>query len=149
MPRAEESLCDVNVLVSLVHDAHEHSPVANAWLASIDRRRCVHVCRITQLGFLRLITSRRIFASYALQPGRAWAAFETLMSDERFAYSEEPKGLEPVFRELSASLQPGASVGTDVYLAAFAQTGRLELVSFDTGFRRFPDLRLRVLANGV
>ena len=139
------SLCDVNVIVALVHDAHEHSGIANDWLESISRRRQVRLCRVSQLGFLRVITSPRVFGRYALRAVEAWSAFDTLISDDRFSYTEEPKDTELVFRELAEALQPGAVVGTDVYLAAFARAGEFEIVTFDGGFRRFSGLRARVL----
>ncbi len=146
MPNGEaDYLCDVNVMVALVHDAHEHSEAANRWLATTRHRGAVRICRISQLGFLRLITSQRIFARYALTPVEAWHAYDSMMGDDRLAYLEEPKGVETILRELSATLQSGASIGTDVYLAAFARAAKLAIVSFDSGFRRFPGLSLRLL----
>lgn len=138
-------MCDVNLLVALVVAEHGHSPVAVSWLETVRRRRAVHVCRISHLGFLRLITSPRIFADRALKPTDAWIAFDMMMRDDRFTFTEEPTGLDSSFRELSDSLQPGASLGTDVYLAAFAHAANLEIVTFDTGFRRFPELSVQEL----
>ncbi len=139
------SLCDVNVLVALVHDAHEHSRAANRWLGRVRRRGSILVCRVSQLGFLRLITSARIFGKHALAPHEAWAAYDTMVCDDRFAEIEEPDGLSTSWRELCATLQPGAVAGTDVYLAAFALVAKLEIVTLDRGFRRFSDLDVRLL----
>lgn len=139
------SLCDVNVLVALVHDAHEHSRAANRWLGRVRRRSSILVCRVSQLGFLRLITSARIFGKHALALHEAWAAYDTMVCDDRFAEIEEPDGLNTSWRELCATLQPGAVAGTDVYLAAFALVAELEIVTLDRGFRRFSELNVRLL----
>ncbi len=138
-------LCDVNLLVAFVIDAHEHSASATAWLDTIQRRQAIHVCRVSQLGFLRLITSPRIFADRALKPVDAWIAYDMMMRDDRFAFIEEPKALRSSFREFSDSLQKGAMIGTDVYLAAFAHAADLQIATFDSGFRRFAGLSVHQL----
>lgn len=146
MPGADRGcLCDVNVLVALVHDAHEHSRAANRWLNGVRRRSSIFVCRVSQLGFLRVITSTRIFDRYALAPHEAWATYDEMVRDDRFAEVEEPEGMNSTWRALCERLQPGAVAGTDVYLAAFAIVADLELITLDRGFRRFPELNLRLL----
>lgn len=146
MPDDEaDCLVDVNVLVALVHDAHEHSAAANRWLETTQHRGAVKICRITQLGFLRLIISQRIFARYALTPVEAWRAYDSMMRDDRFAYLEEPNGVDTNLRAISTDLQRGAAIGTDIYLAALAAASKLTIVSFDAGFRRFPNLSVCVL----
>lgn len=148
MPDADRgSLCDVNVLVALVHDAHEHSRAANRWLDGVRRRSSIFVCRVGQLGFLRLLTSARIFDKYALAPHEAWAVYDEMVRDDRFAEIEEPEELKTKWRELCADLQPGSVAGTDVYLAAFALAADLELVTLDRGFRRFQGLQVRLLSS--
>jgi predicted nucleic acid-binding protein len=68
-----------------------------------------------------------------------------MMRGDRFAEIDEPGGLNASWRELSATLQPGAGLGTDVYLGAFARAAGLEIVTFDRGFQRFPGLEVRLL----
>jgi uncharacterized protein len=139
------SLCDVNVLLALAHERHAHSRVAARWIESVGGRDAVLVCRVSQLGLLRLLTSPRILADEALTAQEAWTTWESLLSDERFSFADEPPSLGDRWKAVSRELQPGGVVGTDAYLAAFALAARCELVTFDSGFRRFTDLRLRLL----
>jgi len=145
MPPVTASLCDVNVLLALLHERHAHSARAARWLDSVREAGSVLVCRVAHLGTLRLLTSPRIMREDAVEPAAAWAAWETLLSDERFAFAAEPAGMEVTWRDLCSRLRPGATVGTDVYLAAFALAADCRLVTFDTEFRRFQNLACRIL----
>lgn len=42
----------------------------------------------------------------------------------------------------------GPRLWTDAYLAAYARAGGLTVVTFDRGFRQFPDLSCELLAPG-
>lgn len=50
-------LADVNFLVALLHARHTASPIANAWLDEQDEPACVAVCRVAQMGALRVLTN--------------------------------------------------------------------------------------------
>jgi len=139
------SLCDVNVLLALVHERHAHSQRATRWIDTVTDRASVHVCRVSQLGLLRLLTSPRILGEEALNPREAWAVSDALLSDERFTLDNEPPELTDRWKELSFNLQPGATLNTDVYLAALARAAGQRLVTFDSGFHRFPRLELVLL----
>ena len=52
------SLCDVNVLVALAYRKHAFHQAAAAWLSEIENAAAVMVCRQTQLGLLRLLSTR-------------------------------------------------------------------------------------------
>jgi predicted nucleic acid-binding protein len=51
-------LPDSNVWLALTVDRHEHHPVAVTWFDGIRERNAVRFCRMTQLSFLRLCTSK-------------------------------------------------------------------------------------------
>ena len=51
------SLCDVNFLLPLCHELHEHCPVARARLATLSAAGKFVVCRTGQLGLLRLLSN--------------------------------------------------------------------------------------------
>ena len=136
-------LPDVNVLLSLAFEAHEHHETAKAWFA--DAQACV-VCRMTQSAFLRLASNPALFGEEALNLSEAWACWDALMEDERLAYRLEPLGLEHMWRRLTMGNTYSPKVWNDRYLAAFALADSLTLVTFDKGFAAVPDLDVKILS---
>jgi hypothetical protein len=138
-------LPDVNVWVALAVAEHVHHRTAKLWFDSIQNDSIVF-CRVTQMGFLRLLTNPRVMAEDALTPSRAWRARVAFYEDSRILFAPEPPGLEPSWRALTRPRAPGANFWTDAYLAAFASAAGHTLVTFDRGFPRFDKLKLRLLA---
>ncbi len=66
---------------------------------------------------------------------RAWDAYDRWLQDERVAFLEEPSGLETPFRVLTRSRLSSTKDWADSYLAAFALSSQLTLVTFDRAFR--------------
>lgn len=139
------SLVDANVWLALAVDAHVHHRAALAWFDGQPAGTCVF-CRLTQMAFLRHLTNAKIMgAANVLTQEQAWHAYEDLMADPRVTYVEEPAGLTSVFRSLTQSQQPAQKRWTDAFLAAFAMSLGLEVVTFDTDFKSFPGLSVRWL----
>lgn len=65
----------------------------------------------------------------------AWKAYDLWLDDQRIEFLEEPGGLESVFRGLTRSKQASPKDWADSYLAAFAQSARLTIVTFDRAFQ--------------
>jgi toxin-antitoxin system PIN domain toxin len=65
-------LPDVNVWLALTFDSHIHHPPAKAWFDNLANDTVCHFCRLTQQGFLRLATNRRVFGKHALTLPKAW-----------------------------------------------------------------------------
>jgi uncharacterized protein len=65
----------------------------------------------------------------------AWAAYDRWLEDERIEMLEEPGGLEAHFRALTSSPHAAPKQWADSYLAAFAISSRLTIVTFDRSFR--------------
>jgi len=63
----------------------------------------------------------------------AWKAYDLLLSDERVLFHPEPdsEDLDQAFRKLTSKLQRSSQDWPDAYLAAFARTAGLSLVTFD------------------
>ena len=139
-------LPDVNVILALVFDAHQHHPAALNWFSSVTDERCV-ICRLTQSSFLRLASNPVLFGKEALQLPQAWSCFDALMDDSRFEFALEPVGMEHLWRRLTISGGYSPKVWNDAYLAAFAIAGDLTLVSFDQAFRAVPDLSYILLTS--
>ena len=130
-------LPDVNVLLALAFEAHAHHSVAAEWFGGVDK--CA-VCRVTQSAFLRLASNPSLFGEEALSLSESWSCYDSLMQDERFDFALEPLGLEQLWRRLTMIDSYSPKVWTNRYLAAFAITGSLILVSFDTAFQYISDL---------
>src|SRR5712692_5117776 len=61
----------------------------------------------------------------------AWEVYDRCRTDERIAFFPEPDGVEPKLRALARGHQSSPNVWADAYLAAFASTAGLRLVTFD------------------
>lgn len=66
-----------------------------------------------------------------LTQGQAWETFDALVANPGNRMLEEPAGIDAPFRELTNSSESSTKVWTDAYLAAFAETAHLTLVTFD------------------
>lgn len=126
---------DINVWLALSHDGHQHHDVANDWHDSLDDDVRLCFCRHTQLGLLRLLTSEAVMADAALTQPEAWAVYDGWLRDDRVALVDEPVGLERRFRALSRLRRAAPKAWADAYLAAFAETSQMTLVTFDRAFR--------------
>lgn len=139
------ALCDVNLLLALATDRHEHHAVAASWFAGIGTGEAI-VCRIAQTGLLRLLNNPAVMGEEALDATACWALWRTLARDERIDFrTGEPPGLDAAFEGYVAGRALGPKLWTDAYIAAYARSGGFELTTFDKGFRKFPELRCRIL----
>lgn len=127
---------DINVWVALTYDRHVHHGIARTWFEGLAPTARLFFCRLTQLGLLRLLTAPAVMGPDRAQSQQeAWKAYDLWLADERIEFLEEPNGIETQFRFLTRSLQAAPKDWADAYLAAFAQTWRLTLVTFDQGFQ--------------
>ena len=108
--------------------------------------QCCCFCRLTQQGFLRLATNRKVFPLDAVSMRDAWSVYDGLLSDIHVAFSEEPEDIEIAWRSLTQSKLFSTNVWADAYLAAFAQTADFEIITFDRGFTQYKNLRRTILS---
>jgi len=120
---------DINVWVALAYRGHQHHPAAASWFNQLTET--AGFCRVTQLGFLRLITHPTIMGDDVLSQKEAWKSYDKLAADSRVTFYFEPDELEDQLRLLTASSQSNAQQWPDAYLAAFARSADLTLVTFD------------------
>jgi len=66
-------LVDVNVLVALMHARHRHSQRAIQWLATQDAVGSIYICRVIQMGVLRLLTRKVVMQEDVLSPSEFWS----------------------------------------------------------------------------
>ena len=123
---------DINVWVALTYERHVHHCAARIWFDGLAPTSRFFFCRLTQLGLLRLLTSASVMGpDEARNQQQAWNAYDRWLDDDRVEFVDEPVGLEAQFRALTRSTHASPKDWADSYLAAFAQTSRLTLVTFD------------------
>jgi len=144
MLRSKTCLVDVNVWLALAAERHEHHRIANRWFQSLGEETAAF-CRVSQMGFLRLLSNPKVLAEDALEPVNAWDTYRRLRRDFRVTFAGEPNGLEALWVKL-VRVAPTQSSWTDAYLAAMAIGCEYRLVTFDRGFRRWKQLRLELLS---
>ncbi len=140
-----EALCDVNLLLALITDRHEHHTAAVRW---VDGRETgeAGICRVVQLGVLRLLNNPAVMKEDVLDTDACWAIWSQLLSDDRFRFvPTEPPGLDGAFAQFTAGTAYTPRLWTDAYLAAYALASDRVLVTFDNDFGRFPGLRHKIL----
>ena len=91
-------LPDTNVWLALAFESHAHHGLARQWFEDEGEIGCVF-CRLTQQGFLRLASNRKIFGPEALTLTRAWNCFDALLADPRVFFAAEPAGLGQLWRQ--------------------------------------------------
>ena len=139
-------LCDVNLLLALVTDRHEHHPTAAQWMANMAAGEVV-VCRIVQTGLLRLLNNPAVMGDEALEADDCWSLWHRLLEDDRVLFvGSEPAGLDSIFETFTSGRGFTPKLWTDAYLAAYARAGSLTLVTFDSGFSSFSRLVCEVLS---
>lgn len=144
MPGSDACLPDANVWLALFLAKHAAHAEARRWLERHGGAPLVF-CRVTQMAFLRHLTTEAIMGPYVLSQAAAWREYERLLARDEVVFLAEPNGLEIRWRDYSEHRSPAAKLWTDAYLAAFAQGHGLQLVTFDRGFTRFTGAEVLVL----
>ena len=105
--------------------------MALAWAKSVDPAQSFCLSRFTQLGLLRILTTRGAMGADVLTLANAWAALDRLAGYWDAVLIEEPPGFEALFRALTMRDEVSPQYWADAYLAALAEGHRLTIVTFD------------------
>jgi toxin-antitoxin system PIN domain toxin len=126
-------LPDLNVWIALSSTTHRHHTDAWQWFNQLPANARMFFCRPTQLGLLRLLTNRHVMGEDTLTLRKAWDVYDQWITDPRVDSYPEPRGLDPVFRELTApfAAKPATNAVVDCYLLAYAKQTAATLVTFD------------------
>ncbi len=138
-------LCDVNVLLAICDEDHAHYETVHAWLNKIESKSQLIVCRFSQLSLLRLLTTSAVMLRKPFNMAGAWRVYETLMVDERMIFLSEPFHMDSVFKAIVPGNPTAPKLWQDAYLAAFAISAQMQLVSLDSDHRQFRNLDLILL----
>ena len=128
-------LCDSNVFLALAVEQHVHHRSAATWFEALTGADTALFCRATRIFFLRLLTQKIAPDFVPLTNRAAWAALDQLMADE-------------TWRQLADGDAASPKRWADAYLAAFATTGGLRMVTLDKDFLNFESHGLDLLLLG-
>lgn len=136
-------LLDVNVWIALSLPDHRHHLRARKYWFE-EAGETLAFCRITALGFLRLMTQPAVTGEPALSVGQAWRAYKAFTDLPEVEILPEPALCEEHLGAWATSGDASRRLWTDAYLASFAAAAGLRLITFDKDFRSFrgPDLLL-------
>jgi uncharacterized protein len=138
-------LPDVNVWLAMAVKQHPHHAAAAAYWKELAGRR-VWFCRITMLGLVRLLSQPKVMGEQALNLADALTAYQRFASLPEIGLHAEPADCARQLQRRLANDIP-ARLLTDAYLAAFAESAGLRMVTFDKDFERFDGLdNLRLVA---
>jgi toxin-antitoxin system PIN domain toxin len=137
-------LPDVNVWIALAVIEHKHYEQAVKWFDSVGDND-IAFCRVTQMGFLRLLTNPHVMKGDQFTPSGAWQLFDRLYAQANAVFEPEPPQLETIWRGVTRTSRPETNFWTDAYLAAFAEAADYTLVTFDRGVSRFKNVSVKIL----
>lgn len=134
---------DVNLLVYAYNsDAPEHRAAKRWWENALSSDQTVGLAWAVLLGFLRLMTSRRVLVDPIALDEATTHIRNWLQQPQTQLIHPGPRHLD-LLESLSRASGITGELTTDLHLAALAIEHQAELHSNDTDFRRFPGLRWR------
>jgi|ERR1700723_434279 toxin-antitoxin system PIN domain toxin len=124
-------LPDINVWLALHHQVHRHHLNVVQWFRSLDTDSRLIFCRHTQIGMFRLLTTQAVMGDEVLTQKQCWAIYAHWIDGGRATLLADPAGTDEGFEALASADLPSPKVWADAYLAAFAVSSDLTLVTFD------------------
>ena len=118
------ALLDVNVLMALLWENHEHHAKVRAWFKSVS---AFATCPVSQLGFARV--SSHPLLGYGLTPDDAFGILRKLLANARHQFI--PDDLSSADRVVRTDLMTGPNQITDRYLVALARQHGCSLATLD------------------
>jgi toxin-antitoxin system PIN domain toxin len=120
---------DINVWLAIAAPEHIRAPIARGWWEQ--ETRSIAFCRLTQLGFLRLMTTAAVMDGKPLTMTEAWRVYDRLYDDDRVTFISEPPEVDKRFREKASKRTASPKIWADAWLLAVAQASEGILVTFD------------------
>ncbi|HZL13904.1 MAG TPA: TA system VapC family ribonuclease toxin [Verrucomicrobiae bacterium] len=117
-------LLDVNLLMALLWENHEHHIWARSWFKNVS---AFATCPVVQLGFARV--SSHPLMGYGLTPELAFGVLRQFIADPRHEFI--PDDLSCTDRVVRTELMAGANQITDRYLVALARQHGFSLATLD------------------
>ncbi len=134
------SLFDTNVWIAAIFSTHPFHSRAQAALVERAAGNPAVFCRSTQQSFLRLASTETLLKAYGargLTNRDALVALSDLLALRQVEDRPEPPGTVALWHRLATRDTASPKLWMDAYLAAFALSGGLSLVSLDHDFKSF------------
>ena len=131
--RGESLRKNIFIWIALTSNQHVHHSLATEWLLGIENDQ-IAFCRISELGFLRLLTNPHVMGKDVLSPVEAWRVYDEWRTDDRVIFLPERAEFSEEWRQLGGQITGGPNVWTDAYLAAFALLTNATIVTLDRKF---------------
>lgn len=130
-------IVDANVLLYAVNRQSVEHKVAHRWLTSaLSGNEAVGLPWVSLLAFIRLSTSRRVFAA-PLPPADAMTVVESWLGQSAAVTVEPTIRHASVLRGLLEQAGTAGNLTTDAHIAALAIEHGATVVTFDRDFERF------------
>jgi uncharacterized protein len=143
-------LVDTNIWLALALSKHQFHQVARRWFAQQSADHSVLFCRLTQLSFLRLLTTQGVMRLYelpALTNAEAWTVYDELLAERRCGWATENAAADTRLHRFTSRNSVSPKLWADAYLAALAITEGYKLLTADKGFLQFAGLDVIILSN--
>lgn len=139
------NLLDNNILIAAFRPDLEPHAVAKEWLeAALNNGRSIRLFPTVEVGFLRVVTHSKIFNPPSTL-AEASGFLRVLCGGPTVEIVPWTAACREHWLTLCAKLSLSSNDCNDAMLAAVAVERGLRIVTFDKGFRRFPDLKLELL----
>jgi toxin-antitoxin system PIN domain toxin len=136
-------LVDANILLFAVNESAPEHERAAAWLEdALNGNRRVGLPWESLTAFVRLVTNPRVVPR-PLAPVDAWAFVEDWLSAPAVWVPVPTERHAAVLGDLVRRHRPMAKLVPDAHLAALAIEHGVEIISADTDFARFTEVRWR------
>jgi toxin-antitoxin system PIN domain toxin len=122
---------DVKVWVALNYGRHLHHGAAQLWYEALSVQARIAFCRQTQMGLFRILSTAAVLREDVLSQRSCWQVFDQWISTGQVDFADEPAGMEVRLRTLTVEDSASPKAWMDAYLAAFAEAGGMQLVTFD------------------
>jgi toxin-antitoxin system PIN domain toxin len=130
-------LIDINVWLAMTWDMHPQHASASGWYAALNESAdsSLLFCRMTMLGFLRLLTNRTVMGDSTITLKSALDLYDQWILDPRVELAPEPRLIDKPFRKALSpvSSQLATKAIADCYLVGFAAAAGARIVTLDKG----------------
>ena len=134
---------DINLLVYAYNwDAPHHASACAWWKALMEGAQPVGLTWVVCLGFLRLMTNRKILVN-PMEAGEVLTHIQSWMARPQVQMLQHGPRHIQILESFSQKKLLSSALVTDAHLAALAIETQSELHSNDVDFERFPGLRWR------
>jgi uncharacterized protein len=137
-------VADVNIMVAAFRLDHPHHPVVRPWFdRQLASAESLVVPDLVWTGFLRVVTSKRIFTVPATIDDALEFVDSVRYQRNYLAMPHLPEVLD-VLSDVCRTQQVSGNLVTDAYIASVALSLGAPVVTLDRDFRRFESLKIVV-----